>query len=345
MLAASAVQVTFGLEIWDLSYFNQILVFPSEYKNPFTNKLHKGETNLGGFMCFSWEDFLEGNKNPADKINLGLHEFAHALRFNGIKGDDTDYFFEHYFPKWVSCASKEFVKLRNNVPSIFRKYGGVNINEFFSVTVETFFENSVEFEQHVPELYRQTSILLNQTYSSKTKTWEINCRKTLLKESKFSLRRMYPNALSYNFKHSSYIVGVAGFLFVAVFAMLGEGYKYPSPYICFAIAFLFWILLERSHTEIKFSNNTVIIQKGYALLKNYKTVIIYGDQLISLIGSMHNEISKIRREVKTICTCTVTYMKESEFYEEEIVAEIDRGLFNELVSELKNNNVHVFIQD
>jgi hypothetical protein len=295
-------------------------------------------------MCFSWEDFLEGNKNPADKINLGLHEFAHALRFNGIKGDDTDYFFEHYFPKWVSCASKEFVKLRNHVPSIFRKYGGVNINEFFSVTVETFFENPIEFEQYAPELYRQTSILLNQTYSLETKTWGTNCREILLKKSHFSLHNTYSSALSYNFKHSSYIIGVAGFLFVAIFALLGEGYKYPSPYICFAIAFLFWILLERSHTEIKFSNSSVFIQKGYALFKNYKKVTIYGDQLISLIGSTSNEVNNSGHVIKTICSCTVTYMKDSEFYEEEIVAEIDRGLFNDLVDELRNNNVHVFIQ-
>ena len=85
MIAASAVQLTFGLETWDLSYFTQILIYPSEYKNPQTGRYHKGETNLGGFMCLSWSDFIEGIKNPTDKVNLGLHEFGHALRFNSIR--------------------------------------------------------------------------------------------------------------------------------------------------------------------------------------------------------------------------------------------------------------------
>jgi Mlc titration factor MtfA (ptsG expression regulator) len=185
LIAAAAVQVTFGLDTWDLSYFKAILVYPSEYQNPKTKNYHKGETNLGGFMCFSWKHFLEGNANASDKINLGLHEFAHALRFNGIKGNDTDYFFENYFLRWVACAVKEFKKLRNNEESIFRKYGSVNINEFFSVAVETFFETPLQFAEYFPELYNHTSILLNQTFSSDGAV-ELNCRDRILNNLQIS---------------------------------------------------------------------------------------------------------------------------------------------------------------
>ena len=69
---------------------------------------------MGGFICFSWKAFLEGNAIDNDKINLGLHEFAHALRFNGIRGNETDYFFENYFARWLACAYSEFKKLQHN---------------------------------------------------------------------------------------------------------------------------------------------------------------------------------------------------------------------------------------
>lgn len=336
------MQVTFGLETWDLSYFNQILIFPDEYKNPFTNQMHKGETNLGGFMCFSWKDFLSGNKNTSDKINLGLHEFTHALRFNGIKGADTDYFFENYFPKWVSCATKDFVKTKNTNNSIFRKYGSVNINEFFSVTVETFFENPEQFKSQAPELFKHTSILLNQTFANGT--WIINCRDYLLNENTFNLSHSFDSVFKYSFLSSSYFVGVVGFLFVSFFSALGDGYKYPPTYICFVIASLFWCALEIKFTKLSFQSNRFILQKGYFFFKNYKAESLPGAQLISLVGRVHTSKNEISMREKTTGVITVTHYKDSYFYENEIDCEVNILELEKLIAELKQNHVHVFIQ-
>jgi len=293
-------------------------------------------------MCFSWDDFLAGNKNPADKINLGLHEFGHALRFNGIKGHETDYFFENYFPKWVACASKEFVKLKNTNSSILRKYGSVNINEFFSVVVETFFENPLEFKTYMPDLFRQTSILLNQTFNNNL--WELNCRELLLKENLFSLKSSFQSVFKYNFTTSSYLVGVIGFLVVAIFSSLGEGYKYPPPYICFGISTFFWYLLERSFTRISFHQNSFTINKGFLFLKDYKTETLPGAQLISLVGKLYDVNDDNGYWQKTMCLFTVTHYKENAFYEDDINCEVNKAEFEKLRAELKQNYVHVFIQ-
>lgn len=40
-LAAAAVQLTLGLDTWDLDYFSQILIYPSEYQNPQTRQKDK----------------------------------------------------------------------------------------------------------------------------------------------------------------------------------------------------------------------------------------------------------------------------------------------------------------
>lgn len=295
-------------------------------------------------MCFSWEDFLEGNKKPYDKVNLGLHEFAHALRFNGIKGDDTDYFFENYFPKWVSCATKEFLKLRNNAPSIFRKYGGVNINEFFSVAVETFFESPEEFKSASPDLFLHTSILLNQTINDNNQ-WISQCREVLLGQTTFVLSNNYLKALRYHLPYNGYLVGVIGFLFVGLFSLLGEGYKYPPAYICFAIACLFWSMLERKYTRLLFNHTKLTIAKGFFFLKNYKSITIQGAQLISIVGKYENVVDNEGHLVRKMGLMTITHYKNHSFYEDDIECEINQEEFDKLCTELKQNYIHVFMMN
>jgi MtfA peptidase len=162
IVSASAVQLTLGLKNWKIDYFDTIVLFPTDFTNIISGLKLKGETNLGGFVSFSWKSFIEGYRIPDDNLNLGLHEFTHALRFNGVRGHDSDEFFNGYFPKWLSHAKAEFNKLKNGSDSIFRKYGGANINEFLSVVVEHFFESPEEFKTELPLLYSATAILLNQ---------------------------------------------------------------------------------------------------------------------------------------------------------------------------------------
>lgn len=342
-IAAAAVQVTFGLDTWDYSHFSQILVYPSEYKNPQTGNMHKGETNLGGFMCFSWKDFQLGNQTPDDKINLGLHEFGHALRFNGVSGDETDYFFEHYFKRWLACAAREFSRMRKGYPSILRKYGSVNINEFFSVVVETFFEKPSEFKVNLPELYNHTSIILNQTFLDDGSV-ELNCREKLMKQNKSEFNRIVNNPLSYSLNDSGHVTAAGLFFVIGLISLLGESYKYPPAYILFFIAGLFWMYFEKKFTQFTFSKNSFIVIKGFLILKGYQIKTLPFSNMIFLYANCVNEYSNSGTLVKEMAYITIMYYDQGDFYEEEMTCEINQPSFDGLCRELIDNYIHVFIK-
>ena len=336
-LAAAAVQITLGLETWDLDYFNQILIYPSEYQNPQTKQMHKGETNMGGFMCFSWNDFLKGNQTPDDKINLGLHEFTHALRFNGIKGNATDYFFDNYFNRWLVPAYSEYSRMRKGYQSIFRKYGSVNINEFLSVVIETFFEKPTEFKTNLPELYHHTSILLNQTTAADGSII-LNCRASLMKLNIGKDIKENRNVLKYVLPNSGNMYVALLFTIFGGFSLLGEGYMYPPAYILLGLAILGWLHLEGKYTRAYFKGKDVILEKGFFLSKNLHTKTLPLSQLISFYANYSDLDGKNK-----INSSIITYYYEGDFYEEELYFKFTQPEFDLLCSQLIENYVHVHI--
>lgn len=162
LISASAIQLTFGLEEYLLDHFSKIFVYPKAYYSKISGQYHKGETNLAGAIALSWSHFTDGYNKPGDKINLGLHEMAHALRFDKFKSQDYDRFFNAYFNKWQVVAEEEYQNTKEKGSVFFRDYGGTNKNEFFAVCVESFFESPSEFKRLHPEIYQHMCILLNQ---------------------------------------------------------------------------------------------------------------------------------------------------------------------------------------
>lgn len=306
--------------------------------------MHKGETNLGGFMCFSWKDFVSGNQTPDDKINLGLHEFGHALRFNGINGDETDYFFEHYFKRWLACAAREFSRMRKGYSSILRKYGSVNINEFFSVVVETFFEKPQEFKVNLPELYNHTAIILNQTFLDDGSI-QLNCREKLMQQNKSNLNNVVNDALIYSLKNNGHVIAAVLFFLIGVVSLSGEGYKYPPAYILFVIAGIFWMYFEKKFTRFKFEKNGFTVVKGFLLLKGFQIKTLPLSNMISLYANCVKEYKENGDFVKEIAYITIMYYTAGDFYEEEMTCEINRPQFDTLCRELSGNYIHIFIKD
>ena len=299
--------------------------------------MHKGETNMGGFMCFSWQDFLKGNQTPDDKINLGLHEFGHALRFSGIQGNETDYFFDNYFKRWLACASREYTKMRKGYSSILRKYGAVNINEFFSVVVETFFDNPIEFKANLPELDHHTSILLNQT-TTVNGNIVLNCRESLMKFNKGKDIKENRRVLKYVLPNSGAMYVALLFMVFGGFSLLGDGYKYPSAYILLILAGLCWLHLERKYCRAYFRDKNFIIEKGFFLTKNLQSKTLPLSQLISFYANWSELDGKNK-----VNSSIITYYFEGNFYEEELYYEFTQPTFDLLCDELIKNFVHVHI--
>ncbi len=163
MIAASAVQLTFGLTNIHFEHFSKIIVYPYKYYSKATNTMNLGEVQLRGVIKLSWKDFVKGYKQPDTTMNIGLHEMAHALRLeNKIPNSEFDFLNPFNLHQLRHVTRKEIAKIRKGQHSFLRKYAGTNSEEFFAVAVEHFFERPHQLQQEVPELYHVLSNLLNQ---------------------------------------------------------------------------------------------------------------------------------------------------------------------------------------
>lgn len=164
LIASSAVQLTFGLPDVTLKHFDRILVYPNDYYSAINRRYHRGEVNPRlKTIVLSWHHFVEGFANENDGMNLGLHEMAHALKFENIIENGEHHFFElEEYIKWLHMAANEITNIRNGHDSIFRKYASVNEEEFFAVSMEVYFEQPHQLFEYNPALYKTLSNLLRQ---------------------------------------------------------------------------------------------------------------------------------------------------------------------------------------
>lgn len=154
IISCAASQLLLFLPAKGLSFYKRILVYPDYYNSCITNRRHKGEVNPGlKTIVFSWRGIAEGLKQEDDGINLLLHEFAHALWLEH-KLMDYDVFDHDVIAEFERYAENEMTYLQANTEHFFRKYAFDNIEEFFAVAVENFFERPVAFQQQQPGLYQ-----------------------------------------------------------------------------------------------------------------------------------------------------------------------------------------------
>lgn len=163
LISASAAQLTFGFRGITFPYFYKIFVFPESFYNYQNQAFHKGEVNPKfKAIALSWKDFVEGYLDN-DGRNLGLHEMAHALRLeNRIINEEHSFLDEKILKEWEVHARRTMQEIVNGEETFFRKYGGVNNEEFFAVAVENFFERPAEFKEKHPMTYRTLCQLLHQ---------------------------------------------------------------------------------------------------------------------------------------------------------------------------------------
>lgn len=169
-VVAAQVQLTFGFKNYFLPKFKTILIYPDAYKNKLTGKMHYGEVNPKGIIVLSWKRLIKGFEIPDDKINLGLHEMAHALMTTIIRSNDHENGLDPYLRNIVRLSNDEIEKIKSSDYHFFRKYAGSNIYEFFAVAVEYFFEVPVDFKKQLPTVYMHMVKLLKQDPASFVKS-------------------------------------------------------------------------------------------------------------------------------------------------------------------------------
>jgi len=163
MISAVAIQITFGFDKYMFPHFNTIIVYPEHYYSQINKRYHKGEVNMLGALVLSWADLLEGLKHPDDSFNIGIHEFAHALYIeNEIDNSDFLFIDDDALRAFQKLAVEKIILIRANLNTLLRDSAGENIQEFFAVSSEFFFEQPRALKKHLPELYQSMTKLYKQ---------------------------------------------------------------------------------------------------------------------------------------------------------------------------------------
>ncbi|WP_426431362.1 zinc-dependent peptidase [Winogradskyella sp. HB-48] len=168
LISATAVMLTFGFRNYLIELIDKIIIYPKAYYSNLNETYHKGETNPQlKAIVFSWEDFKKGYHIGDDNLNLGIHEFGHAIHLNAFgKNDISSEIFKDGFNK-LATYLQEHKMVRNNLTTskYFRAYAYTNQFEFFAVLLENFIETPDEFRNKFPELYGYMKQMLNFNFA------------------------------------------------------------------------------------------------------------------------------------------------------------------------------------
>ena len=161
LISATFVQITFGLDKSLLGYLNNIKVFPAHYLDPHTKRQYKGEVDVNGMICLSWEDFEIGLRDSQDGRNVGLHELGHAFAIEIIEKDAN---YHHLLMKLKPVFLRAKFEINNpyHRHGLLREYGYSNMHEYFAVATELFFEKPDYLANSGSPLYSELCDVFNQ---------------------------------------------------------------------------------------------------------------------------------------------------------------------------------------
>ena len=164
IICCAAAQLVMNLPSESLTFFTRIIVYRDYYNSKITHKRHKGEVNPRfKLIVFSWRGIQEGLDRDDDGLNLLLHEFAHALWLeHKIMKNEYTVLDPSLVAAFERLAQKEMEHLQANEHHFLRRYAFENIEEFFAVAVENFFERPRQFREQLPHFYQVLTALLYQ---------------------------------------------------------------------------------------------------------------------------------------------------------------------------------------
>lgn len=168
LIASTAVMLTFGFKHYLIHSIDKIIIYPKTFYSKINKEYHKGEFNPQlKTIVFSWEDFLEGYEISNDNLNLGIHEFAHALHINNMRNSsESAIVFGNGFLALINYLStNEDLRSQLMQTNYIREYAFTNQFEFLAVLIETFIETPKEFKAQFPVLYKKVKTMLNFNFA------------------------------------------------------------------------------------------------------------------------------------------------------------------------------------
>ena len=171
LTAASAVIPIFGFPDWEWDTINEILIYPNRFDGKFQFGDQQGKNILGmvgtgslnRLMILSKPDLINGFRNPTDKRNVGVHEFAHLVdKSDGvIDGIPRAGLERQAVEPWIDLMRRKTAEIKSGRSDINR-YALTNRAEFFAVTSEYFFERPGLMRQKHPDLYAALERVFSQ---------------------------------------------------------------------------------------------------------------------------------------------------------------------------------------
>jgi MtfA peptidase len=158
VIAATACRLTMNMPGEEYARLHHIAVMDGPFRDPDGD--HEEVLGLAneGKVTVSWPDVLSGLADPADGVNVGYHEFAHALDAadGAMDGVAPSHHFSLYevWPRLVlegHAAVRRAVEQASELP--IDAYAGKDKAEFFSVATEWFFELPGALRKRLPALY------------------------------------------------------------------------------------------------------------------------------------------------------------------------------------------------
>ncbi len=171
LAASSAIIPIFGFPEWEWDQISEILIYPSRFSEDFSFGDGESHHTLGmvgtgamnRMMILVKPDLIRGFRDPGDKRNVGLHEFAHLVDksdgvIDGLPAVGLD---RQSIGPWIELARSKMEQIRDGDSDI-DGYALTNEAEFFAVATEYFFERPGVMRRKHPELYEMLSGVFNQ---------------------------------------------------------------------------------------------------------------------------------------------------------------------------------------
>ena len=148
LVGGTFVMLTFGMRRYLIDSFDKIIIYPDEYYSTQGEEYYKGEFNPRiRAVVFSWKDFVAGYEINNDNLNLGIHEFSHAIHCHSLRSEDgSSLAFKKQFEKINREVNYPANRQRLIDSKYFRIYAYTNVFEFISVIIEHYFETPEEFK-------------------------------------------------------------------------------------------------------------------------------------------------------------------------------------------------------
>ena len=146
VVAANAVQLTFGMENFLFPKFEKIVIYPKPFPSPqYPRKFHASEIfEEDGVVLFSAEQLMKSFVQPTRFYNIGLHEYAKVFRAS---------YPEQVFPDLGEDIWQSLEAISGFSQEFITKWINLEVISPGPVSIAHFFVFPEKFKSVLPEIY------------------------------------------------------------------------------------------------------------------------------------------------------------------------------------------------